>query len=526
MSGDQPIDLPKVGDKYVCGAYRIVNAHSGRALSLSPGEGDSGAQVKQFTVDASIDQIWVLEDVLPSECDRTPLHPNLFRIRHARTGLYLDADGNRRGLNGYPVLVWDREAQPKNFITPFPNAQQLWGINRVAELKYQIINPIDLVVAIECRSLDAPTETSDQNGVAVQLWTPHHGENQKWQFIPATAPERPKTVGDAGTIAAVYGSARGHAEGLHVGVNGRLRYAYVHAGAWRSDTTHLGDGAPFTGPVSAVYEPNRGHTAAIARGSDGRLRYFYVHGGAWMVDADTLGQATGAVSAVFSSARNHTEVFFAGADGHLNYSYVDGGAWHHHREGFGVVGGAVSAVFSPARNHSEVFWVRADGRLIYSYVADGAWHHDANALAAAGQVGAVSAVYSTARNHSEVFAAGADGKVHYFHVAGGAWHHDSSSFGNTRGQLAATYSPARGHSELVFVRDDGRPVYAYVEGGAWKRDDLTFAVAGPVKDVAMVFSPSRNHSEVFFTGTDGFLHYFYVLDRGNRGYPAWHRSSL
>tara|TARA_B100000609_G_C17222923_1_gene441901 strand:+ start:820 stop:3957 length:3138 start_codon:yes stop_codon:yes gene_type:complete len=185
-------------------------------------------------------------------------------------------------------------------------------------------------------------------------------------------------LGKVGGRLAAIATPRG-VECFFQGADGYVKRAY-HNGRWRLEANAFRAGGKMQGDLSVIYARQRKHTEIFYRGVDGYLRYYFMHRRKWTVDARTFRRpahrVAGPISAVFANQRNHSEVMYRGVDGYIHYFFLNRRGWQVDARTFRKwkVNGALGATFSPKQNHTAVVYLGADAAYHHYYI-QGRWRH-------------------------------------------------------------------------------------------------------------------------------------------------------
>ena len=134
--------------------YRIISKHSGKALDVSWGSADNGANILQYTYCGYPNQKWNL----------IKLDNSNYTIKSVATGKVVEVEG-KSTTNGGNIIQWENNYEPN----------QQWQIEPVGDGYYKIIN------VNSGKALDVANWSYEDNGNIAQ-WEYKAADNQFWKI--------------------------------------------------------------------------------------------------------------------------------------------------------------------------------------------------------------------------------------------------------------------------------------------------------------------------------------------------------
>lgn len=145
------------------GFYSIRQRSSGKSLDVHGSGRNWGTNVELYTYNETSNQQWVI---------RQTNNPQYFQIVSRCNGLALDVNGGS-DANGTNIQVWgshNENSQKWKFIAAGDNVGKT-----LSDGNYEIVSALD-----NSKCLDVVGNGS-ANNTNVDLWTRHHGNNQRWK---------------------------------------------------------------------------------------------------------------------------------------------------------------------------------------------------------------------------------------------------------------------------------------------------------------------------------------------------------
>ena len=137
--------------------YKLINRNSGKALDISWGSQDNGADILQYTYYGYNNQKWYLE----------PTGDGYYAIKSVATGKVVDVE-KKSTQNGGDVIQWQSNG----------GYNQQWKIESVGNGYYKIVN------RNSGKCLDTSGASTADNADVIQ-WSYGGGYNQQWSIEPA-----------------------------------------------------------------------------------------------------------------------------------------------------------------------------------------------------------------------------------------------------------------------------------------------------------------------------------------------------